>query len=96
MSHPSGRELFYRAGEGVGTELVAAAITFSPAPTITERTTLFPVTGYATATPHSNDDVSPDGRAFAFVAFNQASRVMIIGNLPALVERRRGGIGGAR
>jgi len=86
-----GRELFYRAGEGVGADLVAAEIAFAPGPVVTRRTALFPVTGYATATPHSNYDVSPDGRVFAFVAFNQASRVMIIQNLPALVARLQGG-----
>ncbi len=86
-----GRELFYRAGEGVGTDLVAAAMAFSPGPAVTRRTVLFPVTGYATATPHTNYDISPDGRMFAFVAFNQASRVMIIQNLPALVARLQGG-----
>lgn len=84
-----GSELFYRAGGGAGTHLVAAQLALSTRATVTGRTTLFPVGGYATGTPHSNYDVSPDGRTFAFVGFNQAARVMIIQNLPALVEALR-------
>ncbi len=84
-----GSELFCRAGGGAGTHLVAAQLALSSRATVTGRTNHFPVGGYATGTPHSNYDVSPDGRTFAFVGFNQAARVMIIQNLPALVEALR-------
>jgi hypothetical protein len=83
--------LFYRAGTGISGNLTSAKVQTTPRLAILERRTLFPVSGYSTATPHSNYDVSPDGRTFVFVGFNQASRVVIIQNLPALVERLRRG-----
>jgi Tol biopolymer transport system component len=92
----NGRELFYRAGPGAGAELVAAALAFSPAVTITGRTTLFSVAGMANGTPHANYDVSPDGQTFAMVGYNQASRIIIIQNLPALIAKLRGGSGRSR
>jgi Tol biopolymer transport system component len=88
---PDSRELFYRAGTGISGNLTSAKVQTTPRLAILERRTLFPVSGYSTATPHSNYDVSPDGRTFVFVGFNQASRVVIIQNLPALVERLRRG-----
>jgi Tol biopolymer transport system component len=87
---PDGRELFYRAGVGISGTLTAARVQTSPRLAIVERRPLFPVSGYTTGTPHSNYDVSPDGRTFVFVGFNQAARVVIIQNLPALVERLQG------
>jgi serine/threonine-protein kinase len=86
----NGRELFYRAGPGAGTDLVAAAMTFTPALTVTARTRLFSVAGMANGTPHANFDVSPDGQTFVMVGFNPASRIVIIQNLPALMARLRG------
>jgi len=91
----NGRELFYRAGPGAGTELVVAALGFTPAVTITGRTALFSVAGMANGTPHANYDVSPDGQTFAMVGFNMASRIVIIQNLPALMAKLRGGTGSA-
>ncbi len=87
----NGRELFYRAGASAGAELVAAAIAYTPGPTITGRTTLFSVTGMAEGTPHPNYDVSPNGLTFAMVGFNPASRIEIVQNLPALIAKLRGG-----
>jgi Tol biopolymer transport system component len=87
---PHGKELFYRAGSGTSGSLTAAMVQTAPRLAITERRTLFPISGFSTATPHSNYDVSPDGRTFVFVGFNQASRVVIIQNLPALVARLSG------
>jgi eukaryotic-like serine/threonine-protein kinase len=87
----AGGELFYRAGPGAGADLVAAAISFSPAATITGRTTLFSVAGMANSAPHANYDVSPDGRQFVMVGYNQATRIVIIQNLPALIATLRGG-----
>ena len=88
--NPRGGELFYRAGPGVGSDLVAATISVTPRINVTSRTPLFPVSSYATATPHRNYDVLPDGRTFAFVQFNQSSKVVFIQNLPALVARLSG------
>ena len=41
--------------------------------------------------PHNNFDVSPDGKSFVFVRSNPSSRVVVIQNLAAMVERRRVG-----
>ncbi len=41
-------------------------------------------------TPHANYDLSPDGRTFVMVRRSPSTRIMIIQNLPALVERMRG------
>ena len=45
----------------------------------------------ATATPHANYDVSPDGKTFVMVRNNPSTRIMVIQNLPALVAKERGG-----
>jgi eukaryotic-like serine/threonine-protein kinase len=85
----NGRELFYRAGSGAGSELIAAAISFAPGPIVTGHTRLFNVANMANSTPHSNYDVSRDGRTFVMVGFNQATRIVIIQNLPALIAKLR-------
>jgi Tol biopolymer transport system component len=90
---PDSRELFYRAGAGAGATLTAAAVTTSPRLAIAGRKELFPVTEYSSATPHSNYGISPDGKTFVMVGFNQAARVMVIQNLPGLVRRLTGGTG---
>jgi len=90
---PDGRELFYLSSVGAAASLMAATVQTSPTLAVTARRTLFPVTDIATATPHSNYDISPDGRTFAMVRFNPATRIMIIQNLPALVRRLSGGQG---
>ena len=88
---PNGRELFYRASDGTVVNLMMATIQTSPAPSVTSRQKLFPVSDMATATPHSNYDISPDGKTFVMVRLNPASRIMVIQNLPGLVEKLRGG-----
>jgi hypothetical protein len=50
----------------------------------------------ANGTPHVNYDVSPDGQTFVMVGFNQATRIVIIQNLPALIAKLRGGSGSTR
>ena len=85
-----GRELFYRTGAGLGSELVAASLGPGPAFEVTARLTLFPVADMVTATPHRNYDVSPDGKTFAMVRFNPSTRIMVIQNLPALARALRG------
>jgi len=92
MWGPSGGELFYRAPEVNAAVLVAATLSFTPALTVTARQELFDVTAMATTTPHSNYDVSPDGRTFAMVRTNPSTRIVVIQNLPAIfaqLERGR-------
>jgi serine/threonine-protein kinase len=86
-----GTELFYRTGASAGSEMMTARIRTEPRLEVISRETLFSVADMATATPHVNYDVSPDGQTFAMVLFNPASRVMVIQNLPELVRRLGGG-----
>jgi serine/threonine-protein kinase len=88
---PDGDELFYRTGAGAGSQLVAARVRTQPRLEVVSREPLFPVGDMATATPHVNYDVSPDGQTFVMVRFNPSSRIMVIQNLPELVRRLRGG-----
>ena len=37
--------------------------------------------------PHANYHVTPDGRAFVMVRYTPPTHIMVIQNLPALVER---------
>ena len=92
---PDGGELFYRAPRGNAAVLVSATLALNPEPAVTERRELFDVSAMATTTPHSNYDISPDGRTFAMVRTNPSSRIVVIQNLPALVARIRGGAGAA-
>ena len=93
---PDGQELFYRSGAGGGSELMVASVETDPAFAVTSRRALFSVADIATATPHSNYDVSPDGKTFVMVRFNPSSRIMVIQNLPALVRKLGGGTGMVR
>ena len=85
-----GRELFYRTGAGLGSEFIAASLGLDAVIEVKARRTLFPVADMVTATPHRNWDVSPDGRSFAMVRFNPATRVMVIQQLPVLARRLQG------
>ncbi len=89
---PGGRELFYRAQTGGKTSLVGARLTFGDAPAVSDRRTLFDVTEMASSTPHTNYDISPDGKRFAMVRRNPSGRIIVIQHLPQLVEslERRG------
>ncbi|HEX7023376.1 MAG TPA: hypothetical protein VF187_01050 [Gemmatimonadales bacterium] len=84
---PDGRELFYRSNASESAELMVATIQTSPAPAVTARRSLFPIADIGTASPHTNYDISPDGKTFVMVRLNPASRIMLIQNLPGLVER---------
>jgi eukaryotic-like serine/threonine-protein kinase len=86
---PDGRELFYRSS-GTSPQLIVATIQSLPTFTVTSRRPLFPVSDIVTASPHSNYDVSPDGKRFVMVRLNPSSRIMIIQNLPALVRKISG------
>ena len=85
-----GRELFYRTGAGLGSQFVAASLASGTVIEVKGRHTLFSAADIVTATPHRNWDVSPDGRSFAMVRFNPATRIMVIQQLPALVGRLQG------
>jgi Tol biopolymer transport system component len=89
-----GREVFYQSyGDGGARELVAAKVETSPALRVTAREMLFPVNDYLPTTPHSSYDVSPDGKTFAMVRRNAASRIVVIQNFPELVRRKGGAAG---
>ncbi len=90
---PNGRELFYRAPTAETSELMVATLQTNPTLSVTNRQVLFPVADIATATPHSNYDISPDGRTFVMVRLNPSSRIMVIQNLPGLVAKLQGGSG---
>ena len=87
---PNGRELFYRASNGSGVDLVMATLQITPALQVLSRRPLFAVSDIGTATPHANYDISPDGKTFVMVRLNPASRIMVIQNLPGLVAKLRG------
>jgi hypothetical protein len=40
--------------------------------------------------PHVNYDISPDGKTFVMVRRSPATRIMVIQNLPALVQHLLG------
>ena len=80
------RELFYRANTERGTDLVAAQVRTSPSLDVISRSNLFPVGEMGAAFPHANYDVSADGRTFVLVRRAPASRIVVIQNLPAILE----------
>jgi Tol biopolymer transport system component len=91
-----GAELFYR-GFTAGGQPVMMAVRVQGGDTfaVTAREELFSLTDYVGTAPHANYDISPDGRHFAMVRRSPSTRIMIIQNLPALVERLQGaGAGG--
>ena len=88
---PDGHELFYRGNDAKGTPmLMRAVVTTLPSLTVTSRQPLFSVAEMVTATPHRNYDISPDGKTFAMVRYNPATRIVVIQNLPALVRKLGG------
>jgi dipeptidyl aminopeptidase/acylaminoacyl peptidase len=91
-----GHELFYRGEVDNQPMLIAASVRTAPSFSVVDRRSLFPVADMVTATPHRNYDVTPDGRNFIMVQRSAGTRIMVIQNLPALVERLRGGEGEAR
>jgi len=93
---PNGRELFYRASNAGRAELIVARLQIGATVSVTSRQALFDVADMATATPHANYDISPDGKTFVMVRLNPASRIMVIQNLAGLVAKLRGGSGATR
>jgi serine/threonine-protein kinase len=91
-----GRELFYRGFTADGQPvLFAARIDAGRSFAVASRQELFSLADYVGTQPHANYDVSPDGQYFAMVRRSPSTRIMIIQNLPALVERLRGRGGAA-
>jgi tRNA A-37 threonylcarbamoyl transferase component Bud32 len=91
-----GRELFYRRATPKGTELVAAALQLGAEPRVLTRTSLFDISGYDTAAPHANYDVSPDGRWFVFARPDGANHIVVLQNVPELARRIQRGAAVAR
>ena len=85
-----GAELFYRTGAGIGSEFISASLSLGAAVEVKGRRSLFKTDEMVTATPHRNWDVSADGSTFVMVRFNPATRIMVIQQLRALVERLQG------
>jgi hypothetical protein len=50
---------------------------------------MFPIGEIAGAAPHTNYDISPDGKTFVMVRRSPATRIIVLQNLPALVGRLR-------
>jgi len=92
---PDGKELYYRGAANADSHaepaIMVATIAKTPTLAVTSRKELFPGQGIVTTNPHADFDVSPDGKSFVFVRTNPSSRVMVIQNLAAMVERRRAG-----
>jgi serine/threonine-protein kinase len=92
---PDGMELYYRGGATPESRaepaMMVATIATTPALAVTSRKMLFKGDGIVTTNPHAGFDVSPDGKKFVLVRSNPSSRVMVIQNLAAMVERRRAG-----
>lgn len=83
----NGRELFYRGTGREGTPLIAAALQTTPELRVLSRTTLFDVSVYEGAIPHSNYDVGPDGK-FVMVYQGRLSDMVVIQNWTEEVRRR--------
>jgi dipeptidyl aminopeptidase/acylaminoacyl peptidase len=91
-----GREIFYRQATPKGTVLVAAALRLDAEPRVLTRSTLFDISGYDTAAPHANYDVSPDGRWFVFARPDGANHIVVLQNVPELARRVARGSAEAR
>ena len=84
---PDSRELFYRGTATGRVELMLAALQIEPELEVVSREALFNIDESAASAPHSNYDISPDGKTFVMVRRSPASRIVVIQNLPALVRR---------
>jgi serine/threonine-protein kinase len=82
-----GREIFYRRATTTGAELVAATLQLDAEPRVVARTRLFDVSGFDTAAPHANYDVSPDGRWFVFARRSGSDYIVVLQNVPELARR---------
>ncbi|MBI3504230.1 MAG: protein kinase [Proteobacteria bacterium] len=86
-----GTELFFRTEDRNRAVIAVAAVSTSPAFRIVSRKTLFPIPDVDPVSPHAGFDVSPDGTSFALVRrAPNTGEIMIIQNLPALVQKLQG------
>jgi Tol biopolymer transport system component len=83
---PDGTEIFYRTIGQDEPRLVAARVRADAAFSVLSRRPLFSVTDILGGNPHANYDVSPDGKTFAMVRRGPVTRIMVLQNLPALVQ----------
>jgi hypothetical protein len=84
-----GRELFYRRTGGGGTVPGVAQIRTTPTLGVAAWQDLLSLVDLVGTQPHANYDVSPDGGTFVMVRRSPSTRIMVIQNLPAPVERIR-------
>jgi len=84
---PNGGELFYRTQSDKGARLISARVSFAPL-RVMARDTLFAITDYEEADPHSNYDISPDGRRFVFIRQEMPNEIRVIRNWKALLKGR--------
>ena len=87
---PDGRELFYRGVDRGQAVLASAGLRLTPELSVLARRTLFPIDEMVGSATHANYDIAPDGRTFVMVQRSPATRIMVIQNLPGLVNRMRG------
>jgi Tol biopolymer transport system component len=84
---PAGHEIFYRSVGEREPRLISAAVTMSPAFSVTGRRPLFSVIDMVTTQPHVGYDVSPDGKTFVMVRRSPPERIMVVQNLVELMKR---------
>ena len=87
--------LYYRAPRGGDVVLVAATLRTTPSLSVVKQDVLFSVADMISAAPHSNYDVSPDGRRFAMVRRSQGNRIVVIQGVVELARRLRASTGSA-
>jgi len=90
---PDGRELFYRTTQGGQINLASVILRTAPGLAVESQRVLFSISDMVGSVPHANYDISPDGRTFAMVRRSQASRIIVIQNLPELLRRLRSAAG---
>ena len=93
---PDGKTLYYRGRENGIDAMMAATVRTTPDFAVTARRSLFSMADYVSTTPHTNYAISPDGQTFALVRRNPGTRIVIIQNLPALMNQLQGSAGADR
>jgi serine/threonine-protein kinase len=84
---PTGTEIFYRTLGDSEPRLAVATVRATPTFAVESRRSLFSMAGIVAANPHTNFDVSPDGKTFVMVRRSPPTRIVVIQNLPALIAR---------
>jgi len=93
---PDGQTLYYRGFENGIDAMIAATVRTTPDFAVTARRALFSMADYVSTTPHTNYAISPDGQTFALVRRNPGTRIVIIQNLPGLMQELQGTAGAVR